>query len=124
MACIHTLTKSISGFVCHQAARTFSAFSHTAIGNNIQGAVHAGPLMVPSPKSLLPPSPVLLIPAAGMKQMGKLRKRCRHCFFIMIDERLHVWCDVHARHKQMQMIPKPKTVIRTTHATQGKLRPW
>ncbi|KAK3930074.1 39S ribosomal protein L36, mitochondrial [Frankliniella fusca] len=59
-----------------------------------------------------------------MKQKGKLKRRCKHCKFVMIEERLHVWCDEHPRHKQMQAIPKPKTLMKHTCASHGRIRPW
>lgn len=117
-----SISKSIFTTSYQNTVRSFSVCN--AIANRGHVWNNSLALCLSQPSSFLCPSTSYLIPVAGMKQMGKLRRRCRHCFFIMIDERLHVWCDVHPRHKQMQMIPKPKTVIITTHATQGKIRPW
>ncbi|TKR95867.1 hypothetical protein L596_009979 [Steinernema carpocapsae] len=39
----------------------------------------------------------------GFKVRSMLKLRCRHCFFIRVEGRLHVECPVHPRHKQREM---------------------
>lgn len=60
----------------------------------------------------------------GMKQFGRLRRRCKDCYFVMRHERLYVMCKTHPRHKQMQMKKKDKNTWILTDATQSKQRAW
>jgi large subunit ribosomal protein L36 len=66
----------------------------------------------------------LLTQTCGFKVKGRLRRRCKDCYFVMKDERLLVLCKTHPRHKQMAMQKKPKNTWILTHATQSKVRPF
>lgn len=76
-------------------------------------------------KSLLaaPPLPQFT-QRCGFKVKGRLRRRCKDCYFIMREGRLYNLCNTHPRHKQMSMVKKPKNTWIITHATQSKVRPW
>jgi len=57
---------------------------------------------------------------AGMKNRGELRKRCKHCYFIIKDERKYVMCTVHPRHKAAgKVVADMQGNMILTHATQG-----
>lgn len=60
----------------------------------------------------------------GFKVKGRLRRRCKDCYFVMRQGRLYNLCNTHPRHKQMSMVKKPKNTWILTHATQSKVRPW
>lgn len=60
----------------------------------------------------------------GFKVKGRLRRRCRDCFFVTRHGRLYNICYTHPRHKQMAMQKRPKSTWILTHATQSKVRPW
>ena len=75
-------------------------------------------------KQFLQPSSLALNFDRGMKQMGRLKRRCKDCYFVMRQERLYVMCKTHPRHKQMQMKKKDKNTWILTDATQSKLRAW
>jgi len=72
-----------------------------------------------SPLLLQAASP-LLVQSCGIKHMGKLQKRCRHCYFAVKDEQKYVMCTANPRHyaAQKQVGLKWGNMI-MTHATQG-----
>lgn len=74
--------------------------------------------------SFLQPTSVTVNSERGMKQMGKLKRRCKDCYFVVRQERLYVMCKTHGRHKQMAMKKKPKNTWILTDATQSKQRAW
>lgn len=74
-------------------------------------------------KLLIPISP-LIVPNCGFKVKGRLKRRCKDCYFVVRQKRLFVICETHPRHKQMSMIPKEKNTWILTHATMGKVRQW
>ncbi|KAH9281151.1 hypothetical protein ECG_06637 [Echinococcus granulosus] len=43
------------------------------------------------------------------KTVGRLRLRCRDCFFERRDNRLYVECKTFARHRQAQIMSEPRT---------------
>ncbi|KAL5969842.1 39S ribosomal protein L36 mitochondrial [Taenia solium] len=43
------------------------------------------------------------------KTAGRLRLRCRDCFFERRDNRLYVECKTYARHRQAQIMSEPRT---------------
>lgn len=58
-----------------------------------------------APKPILPETKIslntpLLTQLRTYKAKTRLRKRCRHCFFIWRNGRLYVECPEHPRHKQ------------------------
>jgi large subunit ribosomal protein L36 len=65
-----------------------------------------------------------LTQTCGFKVKGRLRRRCKDCYFVMRQERLLVLCKTHPRHKQMAMQKKPKNTWILTHATQSTVRPY
>lgn len=77
-----------------------------------------------SVSNLLTPLMPSIVPSCGFKVKGRLKRRCKDCYFVMRNQRLYVICETHPRHKQMSMIPKEKNTWILTHATQGKVRAW
>uniref|UniRef100_A0A0A1WEL6 Ribosomal protein n=1 Tax=Zeugodacus cucurbitae TaxID=28588 RepID=A0A0A1WEL6_ZEUCU len=73
---------------------------------------------------LLTPFNSLLTQVAGFKVKGRLRRRCKDCYFVVRQERLFVICPTHPRHKQMAMKKREKNTWLLTHATQSKVRPY
>lgn len=74
--------------------------------------------------TILKPVTALLLPSCGFKVAGKLRRRCKDCYFVRREGRLYVICEKHPRHKQMSMVKQEKNTWILTHATQGKFRQW
>ena len=60
-------------------------------------------------------------PKAGMKLVNNPKRRCKHCYIVIEDERKFVFCDKFPRHKQAAVQPgrvmKVSKIL--THATQG-----
>ncbi|EAA11645.5 AGAP005927-PA [Anopheles gambiae str. PEST] len=73
---------------------------------------------------LLTPLPPLLNLVSGFKVKGRLKRRCKDCYFVMRQERLYVICKTHPRHKQMSMKKHDHNTWILTDATQGKARAW
>jgi len=73
-----------------------------------------------SPLLLLQTASPLLVQSCGIKHMGKLQKRCRHCYFAIKDEQKYVMCTANPRHYAAQKLVGLKwgNMI-MTHATQG-----
>lgn len=98
--------------------RNFSAISN--IINRSLAPISDSQLTRP----LLQPSSLALNFDRGFKQMGRLKRRCKDCYFVMRQERLYVICKTHPRHKQMQMKKKEKNTWILTDATQSPIRAW
>lgn len=107
-----------SSFVIQNNLRNFSLLSSNIINRDVTSTKN----MLQTP--LLQPASLTLTPERGFKQMGKLKKRCKDCFFVMRHERLYVLCKTHPRHKQMQMKKKEKNTWILTDATQSPQRAW
>ena len=60
----------------------------------------------------------------GMKIKGRLQLRCRGCYLISKQGRLHVECTLKPRHKQVQMMKSWKKRRILTFAHQKKIRDW
>lgn len=75
-------------------------------------------------KLILVPNNTNILSMCGFKVKGFLKRRCKDCYFIMRQNRLHVLCKTHPRHKQMQVQKKEKNTLILSHATQSKVRPW
>ncbi|XP_055701795.1 39S ribosomal protein L36, mitochondrial [Phlebotomus papatasi] len=60
----------------------------------------------------------------GFKVKGRLKRRCKDCFFVWRQQRLYNICKTHPRHKQMSMVKKDKNTWILTHASQSKVREW
>lgn len=73
---------------------------------------------------LLQPCLPVINPICGFKVKGKVRRRCKSCYFVVRDERLYVICPKFPRHKQMAMKAKPLNTYILTHASQSPVRPW
>lgn len=73
---------------------------------------------------LLQPALPIVNPVCGFKVKGRVRRRCKSCYFVVRDERLYVICPKSPRHKQMAMKPKPLNTYILTHASQSPVRPW
>ena len=74
------------------------------------------------PKMLLSPTMITTVqPCAGMKMVNNPKRRCKHCYIVIEDERKYVFCDKFPRHKQctkrLAVTMKYQRVL--THATQG-----
>ncbi|KAF2885091.1 hypothetical protein ILUMI_21094 [Ignelater luminosus] len=82
------------------------------------------PQQITYTKELLSPSSISFIPNCGFKVKVALKKRCKDCYFVRRENRLHVICKTHPRHKQMQMVKREKNTWILSHATQSKSRPW
>jgi len=69
---------------------------------------------------LAAPLTPILTQTAGIKHMTTLKKRCRHCYFVIKDEQKFVMCTAKPRHYAAQKMPGKKwgNYI-LTHATQG-----
>nr|XP_045597294.1 39S ribosomal protein L36, mitochondrial-like [Procambarus clarkii] len=74
--------------------------------------------------SILQPVTPTLVPVCGMKQKGRLRRRCKDCFFVVRQGRLYVMCHTKPRHKQMAMQKSEKNTWMLSHATMSPKRPW
>ncbi|KAG7296036.1 hypothetical protein JYU34_021132 [Plutella xylostella] len=73
---------------------------------------------------MLVPCVPTLNQVCGFKVKGRLRRRCKSCYFVVREERLYVICPKFPRHKQMAMKPKPHNTWILTHASQSPVRPW
>lgn len=74
--------------------------------------------------TFLTASTPIVNPVCHFKVKGRLKRRCKSCYFVVRDERLYVICPKFPRHKQMAMKPKPHNTWILTHASQSPVRPW
>lgn len=84
----------------------------TALGQCAAGAVCAGAV---TPQ---------LQQTAGFKLKRVLKRRCKDCYFVVREDRMHIICKTHPRHKQMAIKKPAKSTWILTHATQSPVRPW
>lgn len=103
----------------NNSLRNFSILSCNIINRN--APISAS---YPLTSSLLQPSSCLVIADRGMKQVGRVRRRCKDCYMMIRHERVYNFCKTHPRHKQMSMVKKPKNTWILTDATQSKRRAW
>ncbi|XP_061391558.1 large ribosomal subunit protein bL36m [Musca vetustissima] len=73
---------------------------------------------------LLNPVTTVLNQVAGFKVKGRLKRRCKDCYFVIRQQRHYVICPTHPRHKQMSMKKRDYKSWILTHATQSKVRPY
>lgn len=99
------------------ASRSFSVFSNSSL-------ISAQRSVAQPQLNILQPASILINIQRGMKQVGRVRRRCKDCYFVMRQERLYVMCKSHPRHKQMNMAKKPKNTWILTDATQSMTRAW
>ena len=62
-------------------------------------------------QNFLKPSTTLLTQTAGIKHVGKLSLRCRHCYYMVKDEQQYVMCTAKPRHYQAKKMPGKKCVF-------------
>lgn len=73
---------------------------------------------------LLTPVSSIINQVAGFKVKGRLKRRCKDCYFVVRQQRHYVICPTHPRHKQMSMKKREYKSWILTHATQSKVRPY
>uniref|UniRef100_A0A1Q3FBT1 Ribosomal protein n=1 Tax=Culex tarsalis TaxID=7177 RepID=A0A1Q3FBT1_CULTA len=73
---------------------------------------------------LLPTASPLLSQVCGFKVKGRLKRRCKDCYFVVRQQRLFVICKTHPRHKQMSMKKREHNTWILTDATQSPVRAW
>lgn len=69
-------------------------------------------------------TPALSQPSCGFKLKHVLKRRCKDCYFVVRENRLHVICKTHPRHKQLAITKHEKSTWILTHATQSPIRPY
>ena len=74
--------------------------------------------------NLLTPKIPIISQSCGFKVKGKLKRRCKDCYFVVRERRMYVVCETHPRHKQMAMKAPDKCRWTISHASQTKVRPW
>jgi len=108
--------KTISRCVLSAHARQLHFCSRTQLAqpvlsagncNGVSAAIGQAGTTLTS-QSFLKPSTSLLTQTAGIKHVGKLSLRCRHCYFMVKDEQQFVMCTAKARHYQAQKQPAKK----------------
>lgn len=103
-------------------SRLFCGLSWTATITNHQLGVSG--VLSESRRLLQPASSPLVQLANGFKIKGRLKRRCKDCYFVVRQERTYVMCKSHGRHKQMSMKKSEKNSWILTDATQSKVRLW
>jgi len=121
--------KTISRCVLSAHARQLHFCSRTHLAQPVLSAGNSNGVSAASGQALsslitqsfLKPSTSLLTQTAGIKHVGKLTLRCRHCYFMVKDEQQFVMCTAKARHYQAKKQPAKKLgMLIMTHATQGR----
>ncbi|KAJ8943890.1 hypothetical protein NQ318_019497 [Aromia moschata] len=95
-------------------------FNSTAMYHMLSKQTHLALPQQTQQKFLIPVTQNI-IPSCGFKVVGKVKKRCKDCYFVRREERLYIICKTHPRHKQMSMVKDPKNTWILTHATQSKI---
>lgn len=62
--------------------------------------------------------------SCGFKFKRVLKRRCKDCYYVVRENRLHVICKTHPRHKQLAITKPEKSTWILTHAMQSKVRPY
>lgn len=97
------------------------------LGNLFQRAIQPS-VMYNAPQILsvicTPVNGLSLIPSRGFKVFGKVRKRCKDCYFVTRDQRLYNLCKTHQKHKQMSIRHTDKAYYILTGVQQKKQREW
>jgi large subunit ribosomal protein L36 len=73
---------------------------------------------------LLTPTVPTLVPSCGFKVVGKPMKRCKDCYKVVRQGRVHIICKTKPRHKQMSMKKDEDKTWILTSATMGPKRLW
>ncbi|XP_065359725.1 uncharacterized protein mRpL36 [Calliphora vicina] len=92
--------------------------------NPIASSVVSPLSIVSGLQRLLAPVSSLMNQVAGFKVKGRLKRRCKDCYFVIRQQRHYVICPTHPRHKQMSMKKRDYKSWILTHATQSKVRPF
>lgn len=71
-----------------------------------------------------PVSGLTVVPSRGFKVFGKVRKRCKDCYFVTRDQRLYNLCKTFQKHKQMSIRHTDKAYYILTGVQQKKQREW
>jgi large subunit ribosomal protein L36 len=74
-------------------------------------------------KFLAPVTP-LIVPNCGFKQVGKLKKRCKGCYFVVRQERAYIQCRLKPRHRQMAMKKDEDKSWISSGSSATPFRPW
>ena len=72
----------------------------------------------------LAPVTPLIVPNCGFKQAGKLKKRCKGCYFVVRQERAYIQCRFKPRHKQMAMKKSEEKSWISSGSSATPFRPW
>lgn len=122
------MLKSATGPVTNlveSQSRTFGLLSSRTPPSTINVPVSGVAGIVASPHQFLRPRLTLLTQLCnGFKIKGRLKRRCKDCYFVVRQERTYVMCKSHGRHKQMSMKKSEKNTWILTDATQSKFRAW
>ena len=114
-----SICNNVSRFLSHPNANLlFTRASSHLMVRTMQ------PSLVQETQQLLVPQVPILVPSCGMKVVGKLKKRCKDCYFVVRNERTYVICKTKPRHKQMSMKKKEEKSWILTYASQGPKREW
>lgn len=127
---IHNGMKTVTGSVVSQNYRNFhmmlkplptlsSCISKTPTAYDVSPTSLAVGM-----QRLLTPVSSVLNQVAGFKVKGRLKRRCKDCYFVIRQQRHYVICPTHRRHKQMSMKKRDYKSWILTHATQSKVRPY
>lgn len=71
-----------------------------------------------------PVNKLSIVPSRGFKVFGKVRKRCKDCYFVTRDQRLYNLCKTFQKHKQMSIRHTDKAYYILTGVQQKKQREW
>jgi len=71
-----------------------------------------------------PVNGLTIVPSRGFKVFGKVRKRCKDCYFVTRDQRLYNLCKTFQKHKQMSIRHTDKAYYILTGVQQKKQREW
>lgn len=97
--------------------------------NNLFQRVIRPTIMNNTPKLLsimntLPTNGLSVIPSRGFKVFGKVRRRCKDCYLVTIDQRVYNLCKTFPKHKQMSIRHTDKAYYILTGVQQKKKREW
>lgn len=118
---IFSLARTISTIGASLSTRTFNV--PTLNSKLMQSMFSTFQNQVGREKLLVPSFP-MINSVCGFKIKGRVKRRCKDCYFVVRDGRMHVICATHPRHKQKVMQKKPHNTWILTHASQSPVRPW
>ncbi|XP_055912201.1 39S ribosomal protein L36, mitochondrial [Eupeodes corollae] len=117
--------------ICGSASQIAARNFHIMTKPNLQPQISALPSSVMQPQltgsyiqRFLAPINTIISQVAGFKVKGRLKRRCKDCYFVIRDRRHYVICPTHPRHKQMSMKKRDYKTWILTDATQSKVRPF